>query len=263
MLSPRFCSKTPRFGRNFSLLALTSLFCASLLYPQPNSVPAGTILPVVLRTSISLENSKPGQILKGKVAQDVPLPGGSMIRKGTTVEGHIVEVSPATTGEGTRVTLQFDKLNLKGRWIPLKTNLRAIAGYMAVMQAGVPEQGPGESSPVEWMATTQIGGDTVYGLFGPVTSAERTTEVIGRSVGDGVLVRVSSKEGTPCRGAFDKNDQPQALWVFSSDACGVYGIEHLKIARADTSVPEGAIVLVSETHTLKLRSGDGLLLRVD
>src|ERR1700739_1142749 len=230
---------------------------------QENQIPAGTILPVVLRSSLSFEKCKTGQILRGKIAQDVPLGNGRKIRKGATVEGHVVEVTPATNGAEARVSIQFDKLNMAGEWIPIKTNLRALAGFMTVLEAGIPEETPGEGSVDNWLPTIQIGGDSVYGVGGPVMSAEDTSKVIGKSVGDGVLVQASAKEGTKCRGAVDGNDNPQALWVFSSDACGIYGIEHLKIVHAGRTAPEGTIVLASEKAKLSLRYGDGLLLRVN
>jgi hypothetical protein len=228
-----------------------------------NKVPTGTILPVVLRTTFSFENCKPDQTLRGQIAQDVPLANGSTIRKGSLIEGHIVEVTPAASGNGAKVSIRFDKLYLAGRWVPLVTNLRAIAGFMTVLEASIPEESPSEGTPYEWLPTTQIGGDTVYGARGPVMSGENTSEVVGKSVNNGVLARVSAKEGTRCRGAINGNDYPQALWVFSTDACGIYGIEHLNIAHAGRTAPSGTIVLASETHNFKLRSGDGLLLRVD
>jgi hypothetical protein len=224
-----------------------------------SDIPAGTILPVVLSTTLSFEKSKPGQILRGKIAQDVPLPNGTKIRRGSTVEGHIADVTPGATGAGPKVTIQFDKVYMDGQWVRLLTDLRAIAGFVAVQQASVPTEAPAEGSPYEWLPTSQIGGDTVYGRGGEVIS---DSKVIGKSLnGGGVLVQVRAKEGTSCRGEI--NGSPQALWVFSGDACGVYGIEHLKIDHAGRSVPQGTIVLASETPKLKLSAGDGLLLRVD
>jgi hypothetical protein len=228
-----------------------------------SKVPSGTILPVVLRSSFSFDKCKPGQILHGKIAQDVPLPNDTKIPKGSTIEGHIVEVTPAAGGNAAKVSIQFDKLLLAGQWVPVVTNLRAIAGFMSVLGASIPDEPPGEGTVYNWLPTTQIGGDTVYGVDGPVMSAEHTSELVGKSVKDGVLARVRAKEGTNCRGAINGNDNPQALWVFSSDACGTYGIEHLKIAHAGRTAPEGTIVLASEISNLKLRAGDGLLLRVD
>ena len=86
-------------------------------------IPVGTILPVVLRSSLSFDKCMPGQILRGKIAQDVPLPNGSKIRKGSNVEGHVVEVSPATAGTGSKVSVQFDKVFTAGQWIQIVTNL--------------------------------------------------------------------------------------------------------------------------------------------
>lgn len=228
-----------------------------------SKVPAGTILPVVLRTSFSFDKCKPGQVLRGEIAQDVPLQNSSTIRKGSRIEGHVVEVVPATNGSEARVSMQLDKVYFAGQWHTLTTNLRSIAGFMTVQEAGIPEEAPSEGTPYNWLPTTQIGGDSVYGVGGPVMSAEDASLVVGKSSGDGVLARVRAKEGTKCRGAVGGNDNPQALWVFSTDACGVYGIEHLNIAHAGRTAPAGTIVLASETQSLKLRNGDGLLLRVN
>ena len=224
-------------------------------------IPVGTILPVVLRTAITFEKCQPGQVLHGKIAQNVPLQNGLTIHKGSAIEGHVVEVTAATSDHGPQVSIQFDKVYVAGHWIPVVTNLRAVAGFMEVLEPGVPTE---TGSPVDWLPTTQVGGDTVYGLGGPVMSAEDVSEVIGKSVGeDGVLARVSGKEGTKCRGAVEGNDNPQALWVFSGDACGAYGLEHLKILHAGRTEPMGTIVLASERKNTGLRYGDGMLLRVD
>ena len=137
---------------------------------QENGIPAGTILPVVLRTSFELDQCKPGQQVHGQIAQNVPLGNGSTIHRGSLIEGRVVDVTPATIGAGTKVSIQFEKLNMKGHWIPVVTNLRAIAGFMTVIEAGVPDEAPAEGAPYQWLPTTQIGGDSVYGMRGPVMS---------------------------------------------------------------------------------------------
>lgn len=221
----------------FAALAVVLLLGATMVSAQTNSashpksggskISPGTILPVVLQTSVSFQKCKAGQVASGKIAQDVPMANGVKIRKGTAVEGHIVEVAPNSNGAGTRVTLQFD-----------------------------------EGSPYEWLPTTQIGGDSVYGQRGQVMSADDPSKVVGKAVPNGVLVQASAKEGSKCREAVDGNDRPQALWVFSSSACGVYGIDDLSIVHAGRTDPTGAIILASNRPNLELRSGDGLLLRV-
>ncbi len=66
------------------------------------------MLPVILRTSFSFDKCKAGQTLHGKIAKDVPLRNGSVIRKGSDLEGHIVEVTPAANGSGANVVMQFE-----------------------------------------------------------------------------------------------------------------------------------------------------------
>jgi len=194
--------------------------------------------------------------------QDVPLSGGIRIRAGSKVVGHIVEVTSANGGAQARISLQFDKLISSHQTISITTNLRAIAGFVRVGEAQIPTSGPGESDVYRWLTTVQVGGDVVYGEGGPVTSGEDGNLVLGKAVEDGVLVRVRAKEGTTCRGAIDGNDSPQALWVFSSDACGTYGLEHISIAHAGRTDPAGIIVLTSDSRKLKITIGAGMLLRV-
>ncbi len=145
---------------------------ASAGIPSADRIPSGTILPVVLDTSVSFEKCKAGQILRGKLAQDVPLKNGSKIRKGSVVEGHIVSVTPNSNATGSQVTMQFDKVYVAGQWVPVTTNLRAIAGFMAIQVAQTPEEAPNEGTPYNWLPTTQIGGDSVYGVGGKVMSAD-------------------------------------------------------------------------------------------
>jgi hypothetical protein len=236
---------------------------AASVTDHDSKIPPGTILPIVLRTSIAVRKSKPGDPIRGQIAQGVPLSNGLKIPKGSEVEGRIVEVEQGWTAYGPKVALQFDRIKFQGQTVRLVTNVRAIAGLMEVEEAGVPTEAPSEGTPFNWLDKSQIGGDSVYGLDGPVTSGEDSSKVVGKSVNDGVLAHVSAKSGTKCRGAVAGNNDLQAVWVFSSDGCGVYGIEHLKIVHAGRTEPKGTIVLMSETANLKLRDGDGLLLRVD
>ncbi len=226
------------------------------------AIPNGTILPVRLNSTISSATCKPGQVVSGRIMQNVLLASGGKIREGSKIIGHIVEVTPATTGAQPRISLQFDKLVFSNQNISIVTNLRAIAGFMQILYAQTPEAGPGESDVFDWLTTIQIGGDVVYGVGGPVASAENANQIVGKEVNGGVLARVRAKEGTNCRGAIDGNDSPQALWVFSTDACGVYGLEHISIAHAGRTDPTGVIVLTSNNGKLKIAAGTGMLLRV-
>jgi hypothetical protein len=221
-------------------------------------IPPGTILPIRIG-SLSSEKSKPGDPIRARIMQDVPLENGSKLRAGSTVLGRIIDVTPATSGKKAALALKFDTV-LQGRTsIPVLTNLRAFASTLEVEFAQTPTTGPGESDVFDWLTTVQVGGEVVYGKGGEVTNGDR---VVGRSTYDGVLAQVNPNENANCRGVVDGNDRPQAFWVFSSDACGPYGFPLLTISHFGRSDPRGEIILVSEQGPLKIRSGSGMLLRV-
>ena len=226
-------------------------------------VPIGTILPVLLQTTIAPSKIRQGQILHGQIAQDVPLPNGSKISKRSKIEGHVVEVAPAGNASGIKISVRFEKLQVRGETVSVTTDLRAIAGFMAVLDAGVPNQAAGEGDVSNWLTTTQVGGDSVFGVGGPVTSVHNADDVVGKSpMSGGVLGEVRPNATGNCRGPLGGNRDPQALWVFSSDACGTYGLSEVKIAHAGRTEPIGTIILEMRSPKAKIQSGAGLLLRV-
>ena len=88
------------------------------------------------------------------------------------------------------------------------------------------------------------------------------SKTVGEPVYHGVLSHVSAKAGATCHGSIDGNDRPQALWVFSSDACGAYDFPDLAIVHAGRSNPVGEITLSSDHGDVNVRAGSGMLLRV-
>jgi hypothetical protein len=89
------------------------------------------------------------------------------------------------------------------------------------------------------------------------------SNIVGHAVPGGVLTRVVSHPGTRCRGEIAGNDSLQALWVFSSDACGIYGFPDVALAHSGRTAPFGEIALVSRNGKLNIRAGSGMLLRVN
>jgi hypothetical protein len=244
----------------FSLLALSAVLAAQ------TKIPSGTIIPVTLRSTLDANHSKPGQMIRAQVAQDVPLYNGTTIRAGTRVLGEILAVTPPGNSQPATIALRFNQIDIAGQMTPISTDLRAIASPLEVSDAQTSTSGDERGSDPPWSQTvTQIGGDSsrdvVYREPGFV---EAGSQKVGKSVYAGtwgVLDNVASSPGTKCRGPIDGNDNPQALWVFSHDACGVYGYDAV-ITHAGRANPEGRIVLTSTHGDLKLRSGSGLLLRV-
>jgi hypothetical protein len=259
--------KDHTFGNAVCHLLFILLFTTLAVQPAKAdsgtiAIPSGTILPMRLNSTISSTTSKPGQVITGRIMQNVLLASGGKIKAGSKIIGHIVEVTPEAAGEQARVSLQFDKLVFSNQTITILTNLRALAGFMEVLDAQTPTTAPGEGDNFYSLTTVQVGGDVVYGVGGPVTTAENSDQVVGKAGAYGVLGQVRAKEGTKCRGAIDGNDSPQALWVFSSDACGAYGLEHISIAHAGRTDPTGVIILTSNSGKLRIPAGAGILLRV-
>jgi hypothetical protein len=242
-----------------TILLLLGVFALSATLVAQTNVPVGTVIPVRLNSAIDVRRSQPGQMLTAKVAQDVPLYNGAKIKAGSRVLGEVLAVTPAENSQPATIALRFNRIEMAGQTTPLLTDLRALASPGDVASAQEDTLGS-ENGLLVWDETTvQIGGDVVYREGGPVA---RGLETVGTPVNGGVLARVASSPGDPCRGATGGNDNPQALWVFSHDACGVYGYEAV-ITHAGRTNPEGRIVLASTNGNLKLRSGSAMLLRVN
>jgi len=238
----------------------TSLIMFSAQLFAQSAIPAGTILPVALNSSLNSRKVKAGQVITARIMQDVPLSPGWKIHAGAKVIGHVIEVNPANGATGARMSFRFDTLVVSKRRMPVTTNLRALASMMAVEGAQLPESGPDRGTSENAWTTNQIGGEVVYRGGGPVANGLRS---VGEPTTGGVLVRVASKPGTACRGEVEGNDRPQALWVFSSDACGAYDFPDLAIIHAGRSNPVGEISLGSDHGDVNARAGSGMLLRVN
>jgi hypothetical protein len=238
------------------VLLVTLIVLSIQLFAQ-DEIPEGTILPLELNSSLRSNKGHAGQEIRARLMQDVPLPSGRKIHAGAKVIGHIISARPAVDGMMADLSLRFDTLAVGKRRVAITTDLRALATMMDVSEAQVPESGPDRGTPENWWTTDQIGGEVVY-RGGVVTNGSNT---VGDSVlGSGVLVHVSSRPGMKCRGP--GNDQLQALWVFSSDACGLYDLPNLTLEHAGRSDPVGLIKLLSDKGNVKVPGDSGMLLRV-
>jgi hypothetical protein len=224
------------------------------------SIPAGTVIPVALHGSLSTKKSQAGQVVKARVMQDMPLGEGSKVRAGAYVQGKVISVTPAVNGRGASITFEFTQLVTSRGAAPITTNLRALASIVEVNSARIPQYDDrGSSSYVN--TTWQIGGETVYRGGGHVMDGKT---IVGEPVEEeGVLGRVRASSDGTCRGAVEGENRVQALWLFSSDACGVYGYRRVKIEQAGRTSPLGEITLKAERGDINIRGGSGMLLRVN
>lgn len=245
---------------------LTVLLSGLLLVASASlaqDIPAGTVIPAMLRTTLDAGKAAVGQIIEAKVMQDVPLPSQRRIPAGAKLIGHVVEVtrpSPVPGSQGSRIAILFDRLTIHGATVSVTTSLRSLASMMDVFEAQLPTNAIDDygTTTSDWV-TVQIGGDVVYRVGGIVMS---DSQVVGKSTiaGDVTAKLIASRNGA-CRGSMADNDREQALWLFSPSACGAYGFAGLKIVHAGRQEPTGQIVLASDKN-VHVPAGSGWLLRV-
>jgi len=242
--------------KRLKFVLMIALFTSTAMLAQ-SSIPAGTVFPLQLNTGLNSRKNKAGDRVTARIMQDVPVSSGTKIHAGAKVIGHVVSVK--ANEQPAEITFRFEKVESGHRSIPIITNLRALASVMAVEDAQIPPAGPDRGTPWAWTTKNLIGGEVAYGEGGPVVHG---ADVVGHALFGGVLAQVNSSPGSPCRGEVADNDQLQAFWVFSSDACGLYGIDNLEIVHAGRTPPVGEITFRSKTGNLKIDSGSGMLLRV-
>jgi hypothetical protein len=230
-------------------------------YQAVELIPAGTIVPVTLNSTLRSDKSASGATITATVMQDVPLGAGKMLRRGSKVTGHVVEaISPGRGSDESKISFQFDEVRFENRTLPVTTNLRALASVMEVDAAQVPKSGGAEDFSGDW-GLNQIGDDQVsYGQGGPVMLG---SEVVGKYTDQGVLASLNPNLDSECRSVVNNNSPGQAFWLFSVNACGLYGFGDLKILQSGRTEPLGKVTLASNRKAVKVGKGSAMLLRVD
>ena len=87
-----------------SMLLIVLLLSAGSL--AQDAIPAGTILPVQLNSSLRSRKAHAGQLVSVRLMQDIPLSPRSRLPAGAKVIGHIVTAKPAGDSESLRGPLQ-------------------------------------------------------------------------------------------------------------------------------------------------------------
>jgi hypothetical protein len=242
--------------RTSSTAWIVLLLAAASLCAQ--QIPSGTILPAMLDNTLDSDKSKPSESVSAKLMQDVPLPNGGKIKRGSKVLGHVIAVSSASSAHGASITVQFDHIDIDKRLVPISVGLRALASMEAVATARQPANPNSGLGTTAWDANMlQIGGQVAFN--GQRIVKSQKGQVVGKVVEPGAILGVPM--ANPQRGCLAPvdNTTAQAFWLFSTDACGVYGEEDMTIAADSTP---GQIVLKSPKR-ITTRSGSGWLLQVN
>ncbi|HKM67252.1 MAG TPA: hypothetical protein VJX70_08810 [Candidatus Acidoferrum sp.] len=226
---------------------------------QKVDIPVGTVLPVSLEHPLSSKDLTKGESIEGRIMQDVPLPNREKIPIGAKIHGTILSAVSAEKGPAS-ITFRLDSIELRHVTVAVVTGLRVMAPFEDVQAAHAPYQQVTSGSPSDWATTVQIGGDRRYGSGGKVTN--RHNQTIGKATsGDGVLVHLQDPPDSPCAGWPSGPEHPQALWVFSAHACGLFDLRGMRIAHAGNTDPLGEITLTKEEGDIKIMKSSALLLR--
>jgi len=237
---------------------LMHLAMALLLLPVAPShkIPVGTVIPVMLSSSLNAARDKPDTKLEGRVMQEITLPSGVKIREGAQILGYTVSVNKGASGSS--ITVKFNTIQYEGHRMRITTGLLAVASMAFVSDAQRPVSVNSEMDPDTQWVTRQVGGDIVKRGWGKVYAS---SGVEGRWIGgSSVAIKLTPNASAGCSGG-PGYDREQALWIFSSAACGTYGLPDVKIASPGLTQPIGDIGL-SSGRNVNIRGGSGWLLIV-
>lgn len=224
-------------------------------------IPAGTLLPVMLDTTIDSDKSKPGEEVTAKLQQEVPLPDGGKIKRDSKVLGHVVAVSPASGGQPAKVSVQFEKVEIGKQTVPISAGLRALASMQLVAQAKKPPSADSGYGTTSWdLNMSLIGGQISYN--GKKIVKAPNGQVVGKVPQPGAVLAIPMANSERGCGGPTGNSAEQAFWLFSTDACGIYDEKDMTFVNGIGGATPGQIVLESP-NKLEVRGGSGWLLQVN
>jgi hypothetical protein len=205
-------------------------------YKAAELIPAGTILPVTLNSTLRSDKSEGGAAISATVMQDIPLGAGKTLRRGSRLTGHVIEtISPGRGSDESKISFQFDGVQFENRTAPITVNVRALASFTEVEAAQVPTQSEDGVSETAW-SLVKIGEDQI---------------------------RINHGVSAECGSGSNADNTPQAFWLFSPDACGTYGLSGVQISHSGRTAPVGEVTLTSNRRAVKVDKGSAMLLRVD
>jgi hypothetical protein len=246
-------------------LVIAIIVICGFAYPAhaQEQFPVGTVIAIQLDHTLDSRSSKPGRRIVAHIAQETPLEDKRVIRVGAKVFGEVTEVENALGH--AELGLRFDRLVLGKTEVEIRTKMRALASALEVDSAKTSYIVGSDASNLGAQTTALIGGTEVVFRGGGEVENEHG-EVVGRPVHGGVLAVVTNQAGSKCE-EIPVSKTPQAVWLFSSRACGMYGFRTLQFENG-TNGNAGEILLTRKNKkdwrmtNIELPAGSAFLLAI-
>ena len=223
---------------------------------------SGTKIDATLSGSLDAKKSKPGDRVEARTAQDVKQDGKVVLKKGTTLVGHVTQAQ-AHTSEQTQSQLgiAFDHAMMNGRPVPFNATIQALAASQSSAATAVGSDDLAVSGSTMGAASGAAhgGGGLVGGVAstagGSVGSVVNTAGSVGSVSGNAVGTVNAATHSAGAVGGLTSAGR------LSSNSSGVFGLQGLSINSAASSATQGSLI-VSPAKNVHLDSGTQMLLSV-
>jgi outer membrane lipoprotein SlyB len=148
------------------------------------TIPAGTMLPVALQTSVASDTSSPEDPVRGTLRRAVTIDGVQALRAGTEVLGHVMSANRSAKVKGrASIALRFNQIDLPGD-----------GGRVAISTGTISRLAPAtKKQDAAKIGGGAAGGAIIGGILGGGDGAAKGA-AIGGAAGTGVVLATRGKE---------------------------------------------------------------------
>jgi len=218
---------------------------------------SGTKIDATLAGSLDAKKNRHGDRVEARTAQDVKQDGKVVLKKGTTLIGHVTQAQ-AHTSEQTQSQLgiAFEHAMMNGRAVPFNATIQALAASESSVAAATGSDDVMMSGGTMGAASGAAhgGGGLLGGVASTAGGAVGSVVNTAGSVSGNAAGTVNA--ATHSAGAVGGLTSAGRL---SSNSSGVFGLQGLSINSAASSATQGSLI-VSPVRTIHLDSGTQMLL---
>jgi len=165
-----------------TLLAAVLAFFSFSAVAHEVALPAGTVIPVRLKTTASSATSRPGDVVLAAVRSDIVQNGRVVIPAGSEVRGQVVSARrPGKVSGQAYLAVSFDSVTVRGRSYKLSTRTLAAVGRKNTKKDAI------------MIGGGTIGGALLGGLIDGKGGAGKGA-LIGGAAGTGAVLTTRGKD---------------------------------------------------------------------